>query len=69
MGRRRVITLKLTEVEAEALMRAGNAGIADLIDEQTDEAEEVRVVADAVMDRLGALMADAWPSGGEVQHG
>jgi hypothetical protein len=50
-------------------MRAGNAGIQDLIDEQSDEAEEVRVLADTVLDKLGQLMASAWPDTKEVTGG
>jgi predicted DNA-binding transcriptional regulator YafY len=58
---RRKITLRLTEEEAEALMSATNAGIADLIDAQTEEDDAKQEIASKVLNRLGAAMAEAWP--------
>ncbi len=61
MRRRRIITLKLNKVEAEAMLHTGTAGIADLIDAQDDESLALAEVIDAVMDKLGAAMMAAWP--------
>jgi hypothetical protein len=61
MSRKRIVCLKLNREEAEALMDAGNAGIADLIDAQTDEAGVTAEITERVLDRLAKVMNDAWP--------
>jgi hypothetical protein len=60
-SRKRIICLKLNREEADALMDAGNAGIADLIDAQTDEADATAQITERVLGRLGQLMNAAWP--------
>lgn len=49
----RVITIKLTREEADAMMTAGNAGVADLHDAGDDESLDAADIADAVLDRIG----------------
>lgn len=56
---KKVISIKLTRPEAEALMDAGNAGIADLHDAQDDESLETAEVADRALNKIGAAMAEA----------
>lgn len=57
--RKRIIHLKLTEAEANALIDAGNSGIADMHDSQEDDQLKTADVVDVVLDRLGQLMRDA----------
>jgi hypothetical protein len=59
--RKKIVTIKLTEDEALGLMRAGNAGIADLHDDGSDEALDAADHAGTALDRLGRAMAEAWP--------
>lgn len=61
MGRKRIITLKLTRKEADVLLETGNRGVADLHDAQDDESLEMADIADAILDRLGRAAAAAWP--------
>lgn len=58
---KRLITIKLTRVEADALINAGNRGIADMHDSQDDDQLEAADVADAILDRIGAAASTAWP--------
>ncbi len=61
MGTKRIITLKLTQQEAEGLMYAGNRGVADLHDAQGDADLESADWADKALDKLGDAMNSAWP--------
>lgn len=56
MARKRIVTLKLTRKEVDALMSAANAGIADMHDSMDDEQLDEADVADKVLDRLGQSM-------------
>lgn len=58
---KRSITIKLTKDEADSLLVAGNAGIADLIDAQDDESLETANSADKVLDKIGQAYSAAWP--------
>lgn len=58
---KRKITIKLTRAEADALINRANAGIADAHDSQEDEYLEEADVCDAVLNRIGAASAEAWP--------
>jgi hypothetical protein len=53
---KRIITLKLTRKEADALMDVGNAGIADMHDAQDDDSLKTADVADDVLTKLGQAM-------------
>jgi hypothetical protein len=61
MPRKRIIILKLTRAEADALIAAGNAGIADMHDSRDDEQLVKADLADRVLDKLGAAYRSAWP--------
>lgn len=56
---KRVIHLKLTRAEAEALLDAGNRGVSDLHDAGDDESLAAADWADAALDKLGRAMAEA----------
>lgn len=58
---KRIITLKLTKIEAEGLMDAGNRGVADLHDSGTDDDLKSADAADLALDKLGLVMEQAWP--------
>lgn len=61
MRRKQYITISLTERQAEALMNAGNRGIADLHDAGGEEDSIAADLALDALDKLGAAMAKAWP--------
>lgn len=61
MAAKRIITIKLTRQEADAIIDAGNAGIADLHDAQDDDSLETADIADAVLNKIGsACVAAGW---------
>ena len=55
----KTIKLILTRKEAEALMDAGNRGVADLEDCQDDEADALIEPAERALSRMGTLMREA----------
>lgn len=56
---KRVIHLKLTRAEAEALLDAGSRGVSDLHDAGDGESLTAADWADAALDKLGQAMAEA----------
>ncbi len=67
MARKRIIWLRLTEKEADALMESANEGIADQHDSQDGYQLETADVTDEILNRLGQAMRDAgWVDDKEV---
>jgi hypothetical protein len=64
----KTIKLVLTQREAEALLDAGNRGVADLNDVDDDESSAIAEDADLVLGRLGQKMAEAWPKADTVPN-
>lgn len=60
---RRLITIKLTKDEVNAIIDAGNAGIADMHDSQEDRQLEAADVADAVLNKIAHAATAACPEG------
>ena len=58
---KRLIAVKFTRAEADALLNAGNRGVADLHDAQDDESLEQADLADAALRKIGQAFSDAWP--------
>lgn len=56
---RKVLTLKLNRREAEALLAAGNAGVAKLRDADDEASQETADAAGDALFRLGELMTAA----------
>ena len=52
---KRLITIKLTRAEADALIDIGNLGIADAHDSQDDETLDQADIAEAVLHRDGTM--------------
>lgn len=59
--RRKTISVRLTERQAEGLMEVGNRGVADLHDSGTDFDLESADAADEALGKLGRAMSEAWP--------
>jgi hypothetical protein len=63
---KKYISLRLTQRQAEGLMNAGNRGVADLHDADSDEDDKAAVAAEEALDKLGYVMSVAWPESSQV---
>lgn len=58
---KRVITIKLTKDEAEALLEAGIRGCLDFQDDGTEEALTTETYANWALGKIGSAINEAWP--------